>query len=135
MKISRSYIYDAQDGLYHDVKNGTYEVTVPAGVTTSRFEITFTNTSLANPANTAANLTIFQDNQAHLLMVSNPKRIEIASITLFDLNGKLLFNRNNLDVLDHYSFSTSGLSEAAYLVQVLTKDNQKVNQKVIITAK
>jgi len=129
------YIYDAQDGLYHDVKNSTYAVTVPAGVTTSRFELTFTNTSLANPANTAANLTIFQDNQAHLLMVSNPKRIEIAAVKLFDLNGKLLFDRSNLDVVAHYSFSTSGLSEAAYVVQILTKDNHKVNQKIIITAK
>ncbi len=129
------YIYDAQDGLYHDVKNDTYEVTVPAGVTASRFEMTFTNEALSSGTHSASNFTIFQNNQDHLLTISNPKRVEIASVKLFDLNGKLLFDRSNLEVLEQYSFSTNGLSEAAYLVQVITKDNHKVNQKVIITAK
>jgi hypothetical protein len=129
------YIYDAQDGLYHDVKNDTYEVTVPVGVTASRFEMTFTNEALSNGTHSASNFTIFQNNQAHLLTISNPKRVEIASVKLFDLNGKLLFDRSNLEVLEQYTFSTNGLSEAAYLVQVITKDNHKVNQKVIITAK
>jgi hypothetical protein len=129
------YIYDAQDGIYHDVKNGTYEVTVPAGVYTTRFELTFKNTSLSSATIAGANFTIFQNNQDHLLTISNPKRVEIASVKLFDLTGKLLFDRNNLEVLEHYSFSTNGLSEAAYLVQVITKDNHKVNQKVIITSR
>jgi hypothetical protein len=129
------YIYDAQDGLYHDVKNDTYEVTVPVGVTASRFEMTFTNEALSNGTHSASNFTIFQNNQDHLLTISNPKRVEIASVKLFDLNGKLLFDRSNLEVLEQYTFSTNGLSEAAYLVQVITKDNHKVNQKVIITAK
>ncbi len=129
------YIYDAQDGIYHDVKNDTYEVTVPAGVTTTRFELTFKNTTLSSATITAANFRIFQNNQDHLLTISNPKLVEIASVKLFDLTGKLLFDYNNLEVLEHYSFSTNGLSDAAYLVQVITKDNHKVTQKVIITSK
>jgi hypothetical protein len=129
------YIYDALDGIYHDVKNDTYEVTVPAGVTTTRFELTFKNTTLSSATITAANFRIFQNNQDHLLTISNPKLVEIASVKLFDLTGKLLFDYNNLEVLEHYSFSTNGLSDAAYLVQVITKDNHKVTQKVIITSK
>ncbi|MFM2213621.1 MAG: hypothetical protein RL427_884 [Bacteroidota bacterium] len=129
------YLYDAQDGVYHDIKNDTFQATLPAGVTTTRFEITFKNTSLSTATAMASDFVICQNNSAHSLTVSNPKRIEIASVKLFDLNGKLLFDRNHLDVAEHYSFSTAGLSEAIYLVQVTAKENQKVNQKVMITSK
>ena len=35
------FMYDAQDGIYHDIKTNTYEVTLPTGEYTNRFEITF----------------------------------------------------------------------------------------------
>lgn len=129
------FIYDAQDGIYHDVRNDSYEVTVPAGVSNNRFEMTFKNSALSSPITAAAGFTILQNNQAQLLTISNPKRVEIASVKLFDLNGKLLLDHKNLEVSERYSYSTSGLSEAVYLVQVITRDNHKVNQKVIITTK
>jgi hypothetical protein len=129
------YLYDAEDGIYHDIKNDSFEITLPAGVTTTRFEITFKNTSLSSAISAGSEFTIFQNNQSHLLTVSNPKLLDIASIALFDLNGKLLLNRTNLQVTEYYSFSTNGLSDSVYLVQVTTKDNHKVNQKVMIASK
>jgi hypothetical protein len=129
------YIYDAQDNTYHDVKNDTYEVTLPSGVYNTRFELTFKNESLSTHPEIASNFVIFQNNAAQQLTISNPNLIAIASVKLFDINGKLLFDNQKLEVKDSYKFPTNGLSEAVYLVQVLTKDNKKVNQKIIISSK
>lgn len=128
------YIYDAVDGTYHDIKNDTFQVMVPAGVTNTRFEITFKNTSLSDGTTKFSNFTIFQNNSSHVLTVSNPNRIELASVKLFDLNGKLLFERNKLELSENYSFSTNGLSDAIYFIQITTKENYKVNQKLLITS-
>ncbi len=129
------YIYDAQDNTYHDVKNGTYEVTLPSGIYNTRFELTFKNESLSTHPDIVSNFVIFQNNEAQQLTVSNPNLIAISSVKLFDLNGKLLFDNQKLEVKDSYKFTTNGLSEAVYLVQLLTKDNKKINQKIIISSK
>ncbi|MGL2966488.1 T9SS type A sorting domain-containing protein [Flavobacterium sp. XGLA_31] len=128
------YIYDAQDGLYHDVKNASYEVMLPTGVYNNRFELTFKNAALSLNENSTSNLTLFQNNGAQLLTVSNPGLLEIKSIKLYDLNGKLLLDKEQLGVHSDYKFSTIGLADAVYLTEVTTTDNQKTVQKIIICA-
>lgn len=131
------YMYDALDGSYHDIKNNTYEVTLSTGVYNNRFEITFKNVvvNLGINANSTSGLVVLHNNASQMLTISNPNLIELKSIKLYDLNGKLLLDNQKLGAKERYQFSTLGLSEAVYLAEVLTNDNRKSIQKIIVSAK
>src|SRR5690606_29750087 len=44
------YIHDKLNDTYFEITNAVYEVTLPAGTNTDRFEITFTQSALATPS-------------------------------------------------------------------------------------
>lgn len=129
------FMYDANDNSYHDIKNSTYEVVLSTGVYNNRFEITFKNAALNNANNIKSNLVIFQNNTSQTLTISNPNALDLKSVKLFDIAGKQIFDKQSLGVQNSYQFSTNGMAEAVYLVEVVTNDNQKMAQKIIISTK
>lgn len=129
------YLYDGMTGVYHDIKNGAFEITLPQGVYDNRFEITFINNALGNNGNTVSGFEIVQNNASQTLTVSNPNALDLKSVKLYDIGGKQIFSKQRLGVQSNYQFSTSGLSGAVYLVEVLGNDNQKTVQKIIVTNK
>jgi hypothetical protein len=131
------YMYDNLDGSYHDIKNNTYEVMLPTGVYNNRFEITFQNVvvNLSTAENSIPNLVVLHNNAAQMLTISNPNLIELKSVKLYDLHGKLILNEQKLTTQENYQFSTNGLSQAVYLAEVFTNDNRKTTQKIIISSK
>jgi hypothetical protein len=129
------YLYDGVTGIYHDIKEGYFETTLPAGNYSNRFEITFRDTALSVTNPIRDNIVVVQNNASHQLMVSNPNFMEIKAVTLFDITGKLLFNKTNLGSRNSYEFSTSTLSEAVYLVKIQTGDGQSFGEKIIVSSK
>lgn len=126
------YLYDALDGSYHDIKNNTYELTLPTGVYHNRFEITFTTTALNTNTHAVKDLVIFQDNAHQQLTISNPQMLSLQTVALFDINGKLIFKKENLGTNSSYQWATSGLSDAVYLVELTADNGFKKSQKIII---
>ena len=127
------YLYDASDQSYHDIKNGTYQVTVAPGVYVDRFKITFTSETLGVSDIVEKQFIIFQDNSKNSLKASNPNNIAIKSFKLYDMLGKVVLSKNNLGADSNFSFSTNGLSHGIYIVEFLTTDNEKLTQKVVIS--
>jgi len=127
------YLYDGMTGVYHDIKNGVFEITLPEGIYDNRFEITFTDNALGNVNNTVSSLQIVQNNTSQTLTVSNPSALDLKSVKLYDIGGKQIFSKKSLGVQNNYQFSTSGLAGAVYLVEVVTNDNQKLAQKIIVS--
>lgn len=126
------YIYDAADGSYHDIKNSSYQVNLPTGIYNDRFFVTFVNAVLGVGEVAKSNFGITQDNAAQIFTLQNPNLADISSVTLFDITGKSIFKKNNLGIHDKYPFSTNGLSKGVYVVDLITSDNQKFSQKIII---
>ncbi|MBD3583381.1 T9SS type A sorting domain-containing protein [Flavobacterium selenitireducens] len=127
------YVHDKLNDTYFEITNAVYEVTMPAGVNTDRFELTFTESSLGTaPVLGADSFVILQDNPKQELRISNPNHFEVKTVALYDLTGKLVLDRTNLGALGEYQFSTAGLSEAVYIVKVTTADNRDIGQKVSI---
>lgn len=126
------YLYDRETGLYYDIKNSEYEFTLPTGVYNNRFEITFKNDALSVPNIIRENIIVFQNNTHQLLTVSNPNLLDIKSVTLYDISGKLLFNKEKLGSSNNYEFSTSSFSDGVYLVKIQSSDGQSKTQKIII---
>lgn len=127
------YLYDELDSSYHDIKNGSYEVTVAPGVYTGRLKITFTNTTLGTNEEIKTNFYITQDNANQILKASNPDSRSFKTFILYDILGKIVVFKDNIGTEQNYSFSTSGLSAGIYIATFLTIDNQKIAQKVIIS--
>ena len=129
------YLYDAQDESYHEIRNNIYELVLPTGIYNNRFEITFKDNSLNNNNNDIkSDVGVFQNNSAQMLIISNPNSIALRSLSFYDLSGKLIFIKENLDSRENYQFSTSGLSNGVYLVEITASDKKRMVQKVMITS-
>lgn len=127
------FLHDKLTDLYHDIRNAEYEMTLPAGTYNDRFELTFRNFNMLSAQTVdAGSLTIVQNNAAQMIMIANPKQYDIATVTLFDLTGKKIFDRSKLGVKDSYQFSTAGISDALYIVKITTADNEEISKKVTV---
>lgn len=126
------YIYDGLTNMYHDIKDGFFEITLPSGIYQNRFEITFTDQTLSNYNTINEDFLIVQNNSIQTLFVSNPNLLELKSVSLYDVSGKLILNLNSLESLLNYEFSTSNLSDGVYIVSIKDYSNKVYNQKIIV---
>lgn len=130
------YLYDNVSGIYHDIKNTSFELNLPAGIYQNRFEITFLNQALSvNDNSVKDNLLVLQNNSNQLLTILNSSLLEIESIQLFDITGKQIFNKKGLNINPKYDFSTASLSDGVYLVKIYTKDSLSKSHKIIVSNK
>lgn len=126
------YLFDKQSDTYHDIKNSEYELTLPAGVNNSRFEVTFTNAFLGLTSLDADTFDIVQNNNTQKISISNPKLMDLKSVSLYDMGGKLIFSKTALGSKNTYQFSTSGLSDAVYIVKIVTSTDEDFGRKITV---
>lgn len=126
------YIFDAVTNLYHNLKLGDYSVNLPEGEYNNRFEVTFKDASLSSSENILSNLALVQNNTTQVLTISNPNAVEMKSATLFDIAGKLILEKSDLNSKRNYEITTSSLSEGVYIVKLMAKDGQTMSQKIIV---
>jgi len=130
------FIHDIHNDIYVDLRENNYEINLPQGTYTDRFEITFTSEALnIDQVITVEDLSIYQNNQLAQLTISNPKLLEVKQVNLYDVTGKQIFNEKNLNTESHYSFSTKNLSQGVYIAHVSFADNQVVSKKIIVSNK
>ena len=127
------YIHDKQTDIYHNIKTGEFDMTLPAGDVRDRFEITFKEAALNTNNNAIAdNFSVFQNNENSILTIKNPNSMALQSCALYDISGKTILSKTNLGSNVSYEFSTSGLSEGVYIVKLITESNEIVAKKVSI---
>ena len=129
------YVYDDLDGSYHNLKENDFEVTLLAGVYNNRFQITFMDNKLGATYNIKDELQVVQNNTLEQLMIANNDLLDIQSLQLFDISGKLIYDRPNIGAKDHYELSTATLSDGVYLVKIKSRDAQTLTQKIIVSSK
>jgi hypothetical protein len=126
------YIYDKQTNMYHDILNGSFQVTLNDASVVNRFEVTFVNNQLSVPVLTDSDFVVYQDNNSGQLTIVNPNLLNVNSVGLYDLNGKLVFIHSQLEAKDSYQFPTSAISEAVYIVKINTSEDRTYGKKIII---
>lgn len=129
------YLHDMDTGLYTDLRQQNFEITLDAGNYTNRFEITFQNQTLGLEEINESDLTVFQNNTSAELTIKNPNLFHIKQITLFDITGKQILNEVKLPQGSEYIFSTKKLSEGTYIVKVILDTNQNMAKKVVVSNK
>lgn len=131
--LNEVYIYDKQTEVYHDIKNSFFELVLASGTTADRYELTFKQDStLATVGNLNEMFSVLQNNEAQLIKISNPHNLNINSINVYDISGKLILEKLNLKISQFYEFSSASLSEGVYIVNCKTSDGQSLSEKIII---
>ncbi|UGS23103.1 T9SS type A sorting domain-containing protein [Flavobacterium channae] len=127
------YIHDKQSDIYYDIKNGVFDMTMPAGDNRTRFEVTFKNSTLSTPIEEIETMfVVAQNNDNEMLTLYNTQLKDISSLEVYDVTGKLILKKANLGTNPEYDFSTASYSTGVYVVKVATKDNLSVSKKVSV---
>ena len=127
------YIHDIENDTYTNLQEQAYELILPTGDYTNRFEITFQTREALHIENiTDEDFEVFQNTKNAELTVLNPNELSIKSVTLIDVTGKVVINSKDLGIQNEYRFSTKSLSEGVYIATVTVDNNQVISKKVVI---
>ena len=88
------YLFDSQLNITHDIKLTPYSFTATQGENNSRFQLIFNNSTLSNPDFDVEN-AVTLINRDQLKVISVIENIE--EIKVFDLLGRTIFVKNNID--------------------------------------
>ncbi len=131
--VENVFLHDKVNNLYYDIKNGVHELNLPAGTNKTDYEITFKQDSnLALGENIKNSFKVYQNNSEQALKISNPMALELNTIVLYDVIGKVIFTKAKLGNKTSYSFPTANLGDGVYIVKMITMDNQEISKKIII---
>ena len=121
-----------KDNVLNVVTNLTtasnYNFTSNSGVIANRFEILYQNSILANASNefNTNGIVIYKNNSD---IVVNSSNGEIENVKVFDITGRLLFNKSNLNKLE-YRFNI-GTTNEVVIVKTTLIDGKVVTKKII----
>ncbi|MBC7641649.1 MAG: T9SS type A sorting domain-containing protein [Flavobacterium sp.] len=128
------YIHDKDNDVYHEITTtDSYDFTMPPGDNKTRFEITFLNAPVLSTENIIlSDFDVMQNNFTKNLTINNPKSISLKELSIYDLSGKLIFNKFKLGNEENYQFSTSSFSDAIYAVKITTEEGQIEGKKILV---
>ncbi|WP_291116636.1 secretion protein [Flavobacterium sp. UBA6135] len=127
------YLHDKVTGVYYDIKNSEQTIILPAGTNNTRYEITFLNATLNVPELLDSQLLGYSNLKDNLLVIKNPKNLELNTIDLFDLSGKKVLHFKNMGSNSNYEFDTSLLGDSIHILQITTNESKKAyTQKIPI---
>jgi hypothetical protein len=131
-EVENIYLHDKTTDLYHDIKNSFYELNIAAGTNNTRYEITFKNNTLNIDEVLKKELFLFQNNDEKMLKVNNPTLKKLNTLILYDIAGRIIFEKKDLGNEPSIQFSTSNLNDGIYIVKLTAENQQKINQKIIV---
>lgn len=124
------YIYDAADGSYHNIRTGTYDVTLEAGTWENRFQVTFLDGSLDIAVHQQHGIDIIQNNNSRILSVVNPNGKFLEECSVFDMAGKRLISEKSPAQME--SIPTADWSDGVYVARV-KYDGGEFSKKIVVS--
>ena len=132
------YIHDKLNDTYTDIKNGEFDITLDAGTYNDRFEVVFRNASQEQEEleiteeEITSSFNVYQNNTNNVLTIKNPKAYIVKSFMMYDVTGKVIYNKANLGNSEEYTFPTNSLSNGMYLTKVVTDHDFEITKKVMV---
>ncbi len=130
------FIYDNELDTYTDIVNNSLDITLPKGDYNDRFEIVFKNSKQVladnNIIKSSQTLDAYQNNNNKLFVINNPNAIQVKSLSIFDITGKVIFSKNNIGNVSQYTYPTNSLETGTYIIKIETENNINLNKKIII---
>ena len=131
-EVENVYLHDKTTDIYYDIKNSFYDLTLAAGTNNNRYEITFKNNTLSSNSFVKNDLVLFYNKNEKMLKLSNPTQKELVAYTLFDIAGKLIFQKKGLGNETSYEFPISNLGDGIYIVKITATNNIEIGQKIVV---
>jgi len=129
------YIHDIENDIYVNLRESNYDINLPLGTYSERFEITFTTQTLGIPDVAFTDFTIFQNNETSQIHLINPNLRDIKHLIVYDVSGKQVLDIKNMPLSEKHTISTKQFSDGMYVVSVAFKSGIHLNKKVIIANK
>ena len=128
------YIHDSELNIYHDLRQSTYEIFLVAGDYRNRFAITFSTNSdsLSIDENTRDSLTLLYSNEIDKIVLVNPNKINVKTMTLYNTVGQQVSTFNNITNSGHSEYNVKNLSSGAYIVKLITANNFVLTKKIVV---
>lgn len=130
--VEHVYLHDKISESFYEITNEDYEISLPAGINNTQYELTFVNSLMGVEAVTSDSFQVLQNNTSKSFSVLNPGLKTVKSIQLYDIAGKLIMNATDLGAAEKYQYATSSYSDAIYIVKITTSDNQVYNKKISV---
>ncbi len=123
------YLKDKMLQTIHNLTAGAYVFTTESGTFADRFEIVYRESALGvdNPNFTANQVVIYKDENNQIVV--NTGTITMNTIRVFDVRGRLLTTKNNINA-SQTSLQVDAATQVL-LVQVTSVDGEVVTKKVI----
>jgi len=122
------YLRDLQTGVDHDLKASAYTFSSEAGTFDTRFKLVYTAALSVDHPTLDANAVVVYNNENQSFTI-NSGAIEMASVKVFDIRGRLLTTQNNINASE--TTLTAGQSNEVLLLQVTSVDGATVTKKVV----
>lgn len=121
------FIKDNLLSTTHNLKESPYTFATEAGSFSDRFEIQYQNAlGTANPVLSANNVVVYKNASD---IVVNAGTITIASVKVFDIRGRLLVEKNNINASE--TTINAGSEKQVLIVQITSNDNITVSKKIV----
>jgi hypothetical protein len=124
------YLRDNLMGTVHDLNSGAYNFVSEAGNFDTRFELVYQSTTLGVGSTTfnAGQVILYKDLTNNLII--NTGAATMASVKVFDLNGKLLVDKK--DVNSNNTAMNIGIANEVVVVQIISDKGVTVTKKFLV---
>ena len=123
------FLKDNVTGVVHNIKETAYTFASNAGTFNNRFAVVYQNAPLGieNPTLDSNSVIVFKQNG---VLNINAGTTLMQSVKIFDIRGRLLFERNNVNATAT-NISNLNVANQVLVVQITSEDNKTVSKKVV----
>lgn len=122
------FLKDNLTGQLHNIKSSAYSFATEAGVFNNRFEIVYrTLLGVEVPTISSNNIVAYKQNGS---LVVNSGNYIMDKIELYDISGRLIYSRNNVDATNAV-ISNLAVANQVLVVKITTAENGAANKKIV----
>jgi subtilisin-like proprotein convertase family protein len=124
------YLKDNALNVVHNLnEGGAYNFTSQAGTFSDRFEVVYANAALGidNPIFSANQVVVYKNESNQFVVTTG--NIEMSSIKVFDIRGRLITSENNINASE--TTIQADVATQVLLLQITSTDGSIVTKKVI----
>ena len=119
------YLKDKELNKIHNLSESVYSFASKEGVFNDRFELIYSEKTLATNELTKNDITIYNSNNSIVIKSNNSN---IVSIQLFDIQGKKVMEKNSIN---SQSFNLESKEKGVLVIKVSTEDGKIKTQKIV----
>ncbi len=139
------FLLDRETGESHNITDLPYSFTLEEGTYENRFVITFRQIEEIDDdssdddviaenfgQNNVPSLQAFQDNIIKQLSIQNVASLNVSTITMYDVTGKIMFSDNPNSINQTYTYGTGQYSTGIYIVNISVEGGEDITTKIAI---